>query len=395
MRWIIFVIGVLFITACGGVNSSVEAAQIETELQTQATVIDAVVENEYNLLVHYGSPMAGNAGSPLFIRSYSPYCIVTVKATSNQQVNAIFNSTNDSLLEASQNVRYGLDGNTASSFDPTCDQIADMDRDAGDMVQIDNKSFENEVSSSNNPPSGNTIHVAIIGTGLGTQDKFGCGSSFSDHDNHIASIISELVPSATIAGYNACFNSGVCLSNRVSAELLRIKKQNHASQIINLSLGGPKPDFTNEYIIERLLPMAFVAAAAGNSGSGTTEHYPASFASGVTGGSVPNILAVGAYGIDANSGLEVLTDFNTSGIAAIYAPGVNLCPTTALSFRCGSGDVGISGTSFATPYVSAVAAMYMNSHPQNWRKGKHYRNLVLNRGSKLTGTNTHLTINFQ
>ncbi len=261
-----------------------------------------------------------------------------------------------------------------------------MDVDADDMDQIDNTAFDDATTINNvNFYPGTGVNIAIVGTGTGGLDKFSCNLStgtFTDHDNHIESIITELVPNATVKDYVACDGAGVCPSNKVANQLLTIWKENNPRQIVNLSLGGHNPDYTHEYIIGTIMQRkALVVASAGNGGSSIQAHYPASFANSAT-----NMLSVAAVGKDS-SNIE-WADFNTTGVANIAGPGINLCPTSADSFRCGKNEIGISGTSFAAPYVAAVAASYMDRwgwNPSGYWNAQSYRNRMINRSEKVPG----------
>ena len=89
-----------------------------------------------------------------------------------------------------------------------------------------------------------------------------------------------------------------------------------------------------------------VVAAAGNEGL-SRPTYPASF---------PGVLGVGASDRDN----ERVSDFSETGSSVLVAaPGVDVVSTVP-----GGGQCVDSGTSFAAPYVSAVAALLKQMHPR-------------------------------
>jgi type VII secretion-associated serine protease mycosin len=122
----------------------------------------------------------------------------------------------------------------------------------------------------------------------------------------------------------------------------------HGAEVINLSLGGP-PDaeILRAAVAYAISKGSVVVAAAGNDGSmGPT--YPAAY---------PGVVAVG--GTDPEGGL---TEFSTHGDwVDVAAPAWNVS-STALT-RGGEERYGVaSGTSFAAPLVSGVAALLRVRH---------------------------------
>lgn len=128
------------------------------------------------------------------------------------------------------------------------------------------------------------------------------------------------------------------------------------AKIVNLSLGGPDHDPAEELIIQQGLNSgALVIAASGNDGDdGDYPNYPAN---------LPGVLAVGA--IDDQG---ARADFSNAGPhLSLVAPGVDIwstAPTKASSlFKKKSGYAPCSGTSMATPFVTAMAARVAAGHP--------------------------------
>ena len=111
------------------------------------------------------------------------------------------------------------------------------------------------------------------------------------------------------------------------------------ANIISMSLGGPSSPATENAKFDELNTQGILSiAAAGNSG-GTDLSYPASY---------PSVMSVAA--IDSN---KVLASFSTRNSQVdISAPGKDVLSTTPTA-----GYSSYSGTSMATPHVSAVAAL--------------------------------------
>ncbi|HXS65096.1 MAG TPA: type VII secretion-associated serine protease mycosin [Streptosporangiaceae bacterium] len=132
------------------------------------------------------------------------------------------------------------------------------------------------------------------------------------------------------------------------AKGIRAAVDRHA-QVINVSITSQPTLELAEAIRYALAHDVVIVAAAGNDfGAGNAVQYPAGF---------PGVLAVGA--VDQNG---QRANFSESGPnVAITAPGTNLLGP-------GAGGVGLvssaGGTSFATAYVSGVAALVRSYYPK-------------------------------
>jgi hypothetical protein len=122
----------------------------------------------------------------------------------------------------------------------------------------------------------------------------------------------------------------------------------HGARVINLSLGGgPSPGIqvAMQYALSK---NAVVFAAAGNSYPSTTPLYPAAY---------PEAIAVGAV----NSQMQHASFSQTGSYLDLAAPGDLIWSTW------GSGPTQYalaSGTSMATPYASAAAALVIAAAPK-------------------------------
>ena len=110
------------------------------------------------------------------------------------------------------------------------------------------------------------------------------------------------------------------------------------AKIINLSLAGPSDATMGDAVAYAQLKGCIVVAAAGNEGLGSAS-YPAGYDQ--------------VIGVGATDSSNVRATFSNHGIGVdIAAPGVNILSTTL-----GGGYEPLSGTSMASPFVSAVTAL--------------------------------------
>jgi subtilisin family serine protease len=121
----------------------------------------------------------------------------------------------------------------------------------------------------------------------------------------------------------------------------------HGARVINVSLGGGPSPGMRVAIQYALAHQVVTFAAAGNSyQSGNTPTYPAAY---------PEAVAVGAI----NGYLQHASFSNTGGYVDIVAPGDLIWSTY------GSGNAQyalMSGTSMATPYATATAALLLGEN---------------------------------
>jgi serine protease len=122
----------------------------------------------------------------------------------------------------------------------------------------------------------------------------------------------------------------------------------HGAQVINLSLGGPRPAQVLQKAIDHARKKgAVVVAAAGNSGG--SVGYP---------GASEGVIGVSATGPD-----DKLASFSSRGDGVdIAAPGVDVIQQTICNGGRGKCEryPAFSGTSMASPHVAGVAAMLVS-----------------------------------
>jgi subtilisin family serine protease len=183
------------------------------------------------------------------------------------------------------------------------------------------------------------------------------------HGTHVAGIISA------VAGPDGI--RGVCAARIAAVKVLPTRSDSWDEvaylrglassldvpgvRVLNLSLGSPHRNRAEAEIIAELIAANIVVVAAmGNEyRKGNATSYPAAH---------PGVIAVGA-----SDELDQRASFsNTGGHIALAAPGVNILSTLprAPSQMGGVSGYGTaSGTSMATPYVSAAAALLLEKEP--------------------------------
>ncbi len=340
-------------------------------------------------------------------------CFANLRVESNN-VTQILRLLNKRTLEtsnksittiASRNVRLGLN-NGSNGYDPTCDQIAKWLKPASKNYNRIYQDTLLQKTSNQTSLEGKGVTVVLIGGGVSTKylsdsaknkvvagynfigkdssdtnDNFRCANEsgeyeFIGHDTHIAQVVHDLAPEAAIMPLKVCgsgddpddISNSSCPSDKISQALLylaKLEKQGNASNkvIVNLSLGGPLPDETMFKILAQSTNEFLVLASAGNHPD-IPEHYPADYAF-----ELDNVLSVAATGQN-NNGWE-LAPFNRKH--TLKAPGVNLCPESYSNVDLEECPVpsdaspygGLTGTSFAAPVATGLAALYAEDTPLN------------------------------
>ena len=183
--------------------------------------------------------------------------------------------------------------------------------------------------------------------GDGTNDQNG-------HGTHVAGIIAALannaigiaglaprakiLPVRVLDGTGSGYDSDIATGIDYAAD--------NGAKVINLSFGGPDNDpILSAAITYAQSKGALIVAAAGNSKTtGNAPSYPAAY---------PGVLAVGAT--DSTSAVAYFS--NTGAYVQIAAPGVGIVSTYP------GGYATLSGTSMASPYVAATAALVESADP--------------------------------
>ena len=195
-------------------------------------------------------------------------------------------------------------------------------------------------------------------------DPIGPGP-MSVHGTHVASLIFGQ-PGSPVAGLAPRCRGLVAPIFRDTArhyvsqiDLARAIEQavQEGAHVINVSGGEQSPDGQPEGTLRRALQLCednnvLVVAAVGNDGC-SCLHVPAA---------VPSVLGVGALGADGEP-LETSNWGEAYRSNAILAPGENITGAAP-----GGGTVSLTGSSFATPIVSGVAALMLSAQARQGMK---------------------------
>ena len=244
-----------------------------------------------------------------------------------------------------------------------------------------NINFSTKSLEANLPTTGDGVTVAVIDTGvdgshedligrvLGTGKTFITNSDYDEnsqvddygqqgHGTFVAGIIAASANNtAGIAGVAGTANVNILpikvMNKSGTGEAFDIVKGidyavEQGADVINLSLSGEYSE-TLEAAVEKATKQGVVVvAAAGNGGGSADASYPAA---------LPNVISVGSI-TDKD---QVYSGSNSGSTLDIVAPGVNILSATTKYGELGSegGFYGTgTGTSYATPHVAAVVALY-------------------------------------
>ncbi len=178
------------------------------------------------------------------------------------------------------------------------------------------------------------------------------------HGTHVAGIAADDDPSGGLGGAPGAHLLAVRVLNAsgsgtdVDVYNGIVWAASAGANVINLSLGGPGCDSVLQAAVVYAHDHGVVVAAAAGNDGGTGLFSPAAYSN--------DVIAVAAT--DQSGHLASFS--NHGGFVAVAAPGVSILSTCAWSNGCVGGSVPsttaygfLSGTSMATPFVSAAAAL--------------------------------------
>jgi type VII secretion-associated serine protease mycosin len=159
-----------------------------------------------------------------------------------------------------------------------------------------------------------------------------------------------VAPQATILSIKVTNTEGGITASVVAEAILDAVQD--GAKVINLSLTAPDTPALSEAVAYALKRNVVVVASAGNdtTDSGTGPFYPAAY---------PGVLSVGA--VDSDGDLADFSDVRTP--VSVTAPGIDITSTFPGTYP-DSYLAGQQGTSFATAFVSGVAALVRARYPQ-------------------------------
>jgi type VII secretion-associated serine protease mycosin len=192
-------------------------------------------------------------------------------------------------------------------------------------------------------------------TAAGADYVSGSGDGHTDpqsHGTHVAGIIAAisgnrvgtagLAPDARVMPVRVLDADGSGWSSDIAKGI--IFATDHGADVVNLSLGGPNADSATRTAVEYAVSHGVVVvAAAGNArNDGNQTNYPAAY---------PDVVAVASTTqADTSSSFS-----NTGAYVDVAAPGERILSTVP------GGYAYMSGTSMATPYTAAAAALAVDA----------------------------------
>ena len=362
-------------------------------------------ENAFTVIDYFGEP--ASLGHPDLGASklQDPWCLLTVDVTSNSADEAfdalshVLNTEPSVWLRSLslESKQYGQDPGV-HSFDPQCDDVTVMDTEASAALPLNVSDLRSQLGVHNPDVTGAGTTIAILDGGVerpwrfrNTSDAAGFSRSFltpdypsanserSDikdrfdcdqtahkdgHGSLVTEIISSVAPGADQVMFKVCDDSGTCPSSSVAKALLYMSNdyENFPKiDIVNMSFGGNlAQDEILRQLLERMIGMNYetlIVASVGNSAD-ADAHYPADYFD-LHHGIVP---VAAAKKVAPAQDAWQLAGFNTrpvmerKGLDLLAAPGVRL--------ELAQGNPkGVTGTSFAAPVVSAMAALERQHRP--------------------------------
>lgn len=341
----------------------------------------AAVPGEYNVVMRpgVGAQSLSALGANVTAKNIAP-TIVTVKSTGavSAQSDAQFMAqlkSNPNVLAVEPNYIVRLNDPVVNEPSADVPRLPAAPNDALFNKQWHHKTIGSVPAWAKQKGSKNVL-VAIVDTGvdcghpdlaanIDTSKTFsayndsGC-EDMQGHGTHVAGTVGAVTdnqigvagvaPDITLMSAKVLSNSGSGSYASVAAGI--VAAADAGADIISMSLGGPSNSAViTEAIKHAISKGALPVAAMGNDGN-ERPSYPAA---------IDGVFSVGATAIN-----DQRARFSQYGSHIdIAAPGVNIMATFP---RNASGMPGkdygaISGTSMATPIVSAVAALVMSQNP--------------------------------
>jgi subtilisin family serine protease len=185
--------------------------------------------------------------------------------------------------------------------------------------------------------------IADVGNGL-DDDGDGFVDEMTGHGTHVAGIVLQAAPWAKILAVKALDSDGVGQAFYLARAIYYATSQD--ADVINLSLGSTEnPRVVREAVAAAVKAKVVVTAAAGNLDRETPPEYPAT-----------GPKAIGVAATDRDDRKSAFSNYHPD--LAISAPGTDIVSAFPNNEYRTWG-----GTSMATPWVAAAAALLLDAHP--------------------------------
>ena len=200
--------------------------------------------------------------------------------------------------------------------------------------------------------------------GVNLETGTGSGMDDNGHGTHVAGIIAAANNNIGIVGlaYNVKImpiKAGMASGFFTQAQIAKgiLYAYDHGADVINMSFGGGASTIAVQDALELAYTRCVLVAAAGNdglpneAGFGAAPSYPGALSY------VMGVMSVDSFGVESS-----FTNYDVLPFSSVeyevYAPGSQILSTIP-----GNRYATWSGTSMATPYVSAVAALLRSAYP--------------------------------
>jgi subtilisin family serine protease len=372
-------------------------------LVNAADPADLVVDTPFVVTDYFGDPFSLDRPSLGDSQLANPWCVIALEASSLTASQALEQAT-QLLTNAFGQPPYAItlesqpftNDPSLQIFDSNCSQLPALQQEAIGTTPVLVRNLRQTLGI--NPKlTGRGMTIAVIDGGTETgssisnlsrqfvetdypnlnpnsndaRDEFDCSETpyVDGHGKVVTGIIRAVAPEAKIIMLKACNSQGVCSVSSIAKALLYLRNRYQGFPIVdvvNMSFGGlPKTgDPISQAIIMDIKlsqPGTLLVASVGNTRE-ASNHFPAAL-------SLQNNTLLPVAATKLTVGAWSLASFNTctvlleAGIEPFGAPGVNLLVSD------GYGTRNVTGTSFAAPIVSAMAALKRQSNPVGLKLG--------------------------
>lgn len=218
---------------------------------------------------------------------------------------------------------------------------------------------------------GSGVHVYIIDTGIRTSHvDFGGrasgaftaindGNGSNDCNGHGTAVAAVaggtsygVAKAATLHAVRVLDCAGSGSYSALIAGIDWVTKNRLLPAVANISIAGTKSTSVNSAVEASIAAGVVYAVAAANYAADACNYSPASS---------PNALTAGASAQDITSTYDVQASFSDFGSCVdLFAPGSGI---TSAYNSSDSASMAWSGTSFSSPFVAGVAALYLSAYP--------------------------------